>query len=211
MSDGDGGRVGLREQKKRETRARLSWAAVRLVVERGFHNVRVEEIAEAAGVSPRTFNNYFSSKGEAIVARHLDRTLRVAEELRHRPPAEPLWEAISHSVLAQFRPTPETADTPVRDFEQWRAGVRLMFAEPGIQGEFLRAAALAEAEIAAAVAGRTGTDVDRDLYPRLVAATVMAAVNVAMQQWMRRTDHPGGVASLLTEAFAQLAAGLPTP
>ena len=58
--------MGLRERKKAETRAALSWAAIRLTVERGFENVKVEDIAAAAGVSPRTFNNYFASKGEAI-------------------------------------------------------------------------------------------------------------------------------------------------
>jgi AcrR family transcriptional regulator len=206
----DGTRTGLRERKKRETRAALSWAAVRLTVERGFDHVRVEDIAEAAGVSPRTFNNYFSSKAEAIVARHLDRSLRVAEELRRRPESEPLWEAITHAVLAQFDPTPETTAHPVTDHQQWIAGVRLMVAEPAMQGEFLRAGALAEAEIAAAVAERTGTDVNRDLYPQLVAGAVTAASNVAMHHWLR-ADPPVEMERLLSEALAQLAAGLPTP
>jgi AcrR family transcriptional regulator len=206
----DGARVGLRERKKRETRATLSWAAIRLTVERGFDHVRVEDIAEAAGVSPRTFNNYFSSKGEAIVARHLDRCLRVADELRRRPASEPLWESIAHAARAQFDPGPETTAHRVTDHQQWVAGVRLMVAEPAMQGEFLRAGALAEAEIAAAVAERTGTDVNRDLYPRLVASAVMAASNVAMQHWLR-ADPPVGIERLLSEALAQLAAGLPTP
>src|SRR5713226_7002153 len=64
------GCMGLRERKKSETRAALSWAAVRLIVERGGENVLVEDIAAAAGVSPRTFSNYFSGKGEAVAARH---------------------------------------------------------------------------------------------------------------------------------------------
>ena len=75
MSTGDGARDGLRERKKRQTRIALSWAAIRLTVERGLDNVRVEDIAAEVGVSPRTFNNYFSSKGEAIAARHLERSL----------------------------------------------------------------------------------------------------------------------------------------
>jgi AcrR family transcriptional regulator len=210
VSTEDGERIGLRERKKRETRATLSWAAIRLTVERGFDNVRVEDIAEAAGVSPRTFNNYFSSKAEAIVARHLDRCRRVAEELRHRPASEPLWESITHAALVQFDPGPETTAHPVPDQQRWVAGVRLMVAEPAMQGEFLRAGALAEAELAAAIAERTGTDVNRDLYPNLVAAAVMAASNVAMQHWLR-ADAPVPMDRLLTEALAQFAAGLPTP
>jgi AcrR family transcriptional regulator len=200
--------IGLRERKKRETRTLLSWAAIRLTVERGFNSVRVEDIADAVGVSPRTFNNYFASKAEAIVARHLDRALRVADELRRRPLSEPLWESITHAALAQVDPGPETTAHSVTDHQQWVAGVRVMLAEPTLQGEFLRAGALAEAEIAAAVAERTSTDVDRDLYPRLVASAVMAASNVAMQHWLR-AEQP--LEQLLTEALAQLAAGLPRP
>jgi AcrR family transcriptional regulator len=204
------GGMGLRERKKAETRAALSWAAIRLTVEKGLDNVKVEEIAEAAGVSPRTFNNYFSSKGEAIVSRHLDRSVRVAEQLRSRPASEPLWEAIRHAVLAQLDPGPETVAHPVANRQQWVAGVRLMVAEPSIQAEFLRAGALAEAEIAAAIAERTGTDPKHDLYPKLAAAAIMAAANTAMQHWMD-SDPDAPMERLLTDALEQLRAGLPTP
>jgi AcrR family transcriptional regulator len=210
MSTQDGERVGLRERKKRETKAVLSWAAIRLSVERGLDNVRVEDIAEAAGVSPRTFNNYFSSKGEAIAARHLDRSLEVAEELRRRPAAEPLWESITHAMLTRLAPGPETIEHPVPDGQQWVAGIRLMVAEPAVQREFLRAGAIAEEAMAAAIAERTGTDVTRDLYPHLVAAAVTAAGNATIQHWLR-ADPPVPMDRLLTEAIAQLAAGLPTP
>ena len=93
---------GLRERKKRETRSALAWAAVRLAAERGFANVPVEDIAAGAGVSPRTFNNYFSSKAEAIVARHVDRLQAIAAELRARPPEEELWAAIGEAVVTQL-------------------------------------------------------------------------------------------------------------
>jgi AcrR family transcriptional regulator len=202
--------MGLRERKKQETRAALSWAAIQLVVERGADNVLVEDIAAAAGVSARTFNNYFSSKGEAVASRHLDRCLRMAEDLRARPAGEPLWEAITHASTAQLEPGPEVAAHPVPDRDKWVAGARLMVAAPSLQAEMLRAGVKAEEEIAAAVADRTGTDLDRDLYPRLVATAVMGATNVAMQQWLR-TDARADMGALLTEALRQLAAGLPPP
>jgi AcrR family transcriptional regulator len=75
---------GLRERKKQQTLEALSWAAVRLAVERGFDRVLVEDVASAAGVSPRTFNNYFSSKAEAIVWRHLNRARQSADLIRER-------------------------------------------------------------------------------------------------------------------------------
>ena len=210
MDIADGTRLGLRERKKRETKAALSWAAIRLTVERGFDNVLVDDIAEAAGVSPRTFNNYFSSKGEAIVARHLDRCLRFAEELRSRPSDEPLWQAITQAALVQFDPGPEVVANPVRDPGDWVAGVRLMVAEPALQIEFIRASAQAQNDVAAAIADRTGTDVERDLYPRLVASAVMAANDVAMQHWLNAEPRLP-MDQVLRSALAQLAAGLPSP
>lgn len=202
--------MGLREDKKQATRAALSWAAIRLIVERGVDNVLVEDIAAAAGVSSRTFNNYFSSKGEAVAARHLDRCRQMAHHLRDQPAGEPLWAAITRSVLAQLEPGPEVIAHPTPEREQWTAGIEAMMRSPSLQAEMLRAGATAEEEIARAVADRTGTDADRDLYPRLVAAMVIAVNNVCQQQFI----SSGGVLDmrdLLSEALALVAAGLPDP
>jgi AcrR family transcriptional regulator len=199
---------GLRERKKQETRIALSWAAIRLTVERGFDNVRVEDIAAEAGVSPRTFNNYFASKGEAIAARQLERARAISEELRDRPADEPLWEAVTNAVLARFALGAENHHGTTD--QDWIAGVRLMVSEPALQGEFLKAGAAMEAEFAAVIAERTGTDVTTDLYPRLVANAINGAISVAIEHWWR-TEPEGSVTDLLRDALARLAAGLPTP
>ncbi|MFD0823088.1 TetR family transcriptional regulator, partial [Micromonospora zhanjiangensis] len=60
------------------------------------------------------------------------------------------------------------------------------------------------------LAERTGTDADRDLYPRLVAAAALPATNVAMTHRLR-TDPPVEMETLLLDALDQFAAGLPTP
>ncbi|WP_157570161.1 acyl-CoA-like ligand-binding transcription factor [Microtetraspora malaysiensis] len=202
-------RPGLRERKKQETRIALSWAAIRLAVERGLDNVRVEDIAAEAGVSPRTFNNYFSSKGEAIVARHFDRARQIAEELRARPASEPLWEALANAVTARFALGQDTGGESTPD-RQWVDGVRLMINDPALTGAFAAAAAAAEAELAAAVADRTGTDAALDLYPRLVAGAVGVAIRVVMERWLN-AEPPIPIARLLHDALGQLSAGLPVP
>ncbi|GGO03128.1 TetR family transcriptional regulator [Microbispora bryophytorum] len=204
----EGERPGLRERKKQETRIALSWAAIRLAVERGLENVRVEDIAAEARVAPRTFNNYFSSKGEAIAARHLDRARLIAQELRRRPASESLWEAIKIAVVTQLAMGAEY-DARQPD-QQWQTGIRLMISEPSLQGEMLKADAIAEDELAAAIAERTGTDVARDLYPRLVAGAAGAAIRVAMDHWLR-SDPPVPVKPLIEDALDRLSAGLPEP
>jgi AcrR family transcriptional regulator len=200
--------VGLRERKKLATRAALSWAAIRLIVEHGYDRVLVEDIANEAGVSARTFNNYFGSKAEAVASRHLDRCLSMAEALRQRPDDEPLWEAITQAVLEQLKPGPEITAHPVTDRDAWVVGLRLMLEVPAIQAETLRASSLAESAVAAAVAARTGTDHTKDLYPNLVAATVLATHNVASQAFLNTKQS---IHDLFTDALRQVSEGLPPP
>jgi AcrR family transcriptional regulator len=200
--------AGLRERKKRETRIALSWAAIRLTVERGLDNVRIEDIAAEAGVSTRTFSNYFGSKGEAIAARQYERSLAIAAALRERPAGEPIWEAITHAVLAGFALGESLGDAHAPD-PAWLDGVRLMVAEPALQGEMHKAVTAGEAEFARVVAERTGTDAT-DLYPQLVAAVVGAAHHVVVQRWLG-TEPPHSMEELLRDVFGRLAAGLPAP
>src|SRR6195256_7105692 len=109
------GELGLRERKKLDTRRALSDAALELAFERGLENITREDIADRAGVSLRTFNNYFTGKYEAVAFRQVDRTRQSLAAFRERPADEPLWTAITQAMLqpleaegaADIRPTPE--------------------------------------------------------------------------------------------------------
>jgi AcrR family transcriptional regulator len=195
--------LSWRERKKRQTRDALSWAVIRLSVERGWGNVTVEDAAAAASVSERTFRNYFASKAEAVAARHQDRMLRIAAELRSHPPGEPLWDAITSAVVSQFAGGAQSS-------RAWNDAIQLMVTEPDVAGEFLKANAAAQQDLAAAIAERTGTDPARDLYPTLVAAAITAATTTAMNHWLR-ADPPAPLEDLMREAFSRLRAGLPVP
>ena len=77
--------MDLRARNSRATREAISNAALRLAVEQGPNGlalVRVHDIATAAGVSPRTYNNYFSSRAEAICAFQADQAGRLEEKAR---------------------------------------------------------------------------------------------------------------------------------
>ena len=91
--------TGLRERKKLDTRRALSDAALKLAFEQGFDAVTREAIADLAGVSLRTFNNYFTGKYEALAYRQTERLRRSIAVLRQRPADEPLWTSITEAVL----------------------------------------------------------------------------------------------------------------
>ena len=198
------------ERKKHETRIALSWAAIRLTVERGYDNVRIEDIAAEAGVSTRTFSNYFGSKGEAIVGpppRPGSRDRRGAAEAPGRradlgrPSPRRRWPGSpSASPVPEGRP-PDQA---------WLEGIRLMVAEPALQGEFHKAGAAGEAEIALVVAERTGTDVG---HGRLPAARRGCRRRRAQRRdaAVAQAEPPQSMEDLLRDVFGRLAAGLPEP
>lgn len=198
--DADGtAALGLRERKKREMRALLSAIALRLAVERGVAAVRTEDIAAEAGVSPRTFNNYFPSKEAAIVGVAAIRTEVLCAALRARPAEEPLHEALRAAALALF------ADEPDRD---WLARSRLIRNEPSLYAEERRSDIAIERVIAAEIGIRSGTDPTVDLAPRLAAATVVAAIHTAVQFWL---DVPaaGTLRDVLERAITQFPLGAP--
>ncbi|KNB54375.1 TetR/AcrR family transcriptional regulator [Streptomyces caatingaensis] len=168
---------GLRERKKRATRTALSLAALRLAAERGWAAVRVEDIAAEAGVSPRTFNNYFSSKEEAVMASGADRAERVREELAARPPEEPLWDALTHAFAAALAEPSFDPATVLR--------ARLALTHSQLAAEQVRFEARMAAILATEIARRTGTDAERDLYPRLAATLAFTTCRLTFEHWVR--------------------------
>ncbi len=86
--------VGWRERKKTETRQAIGRAALALATERGPATITVNDIAEAAGVSPRTAFNYFPTKEAAILGFDPDRRRELLDRLDARPADEPPVQAL---------------------------------------------------------------------------------------------------------------------
>jgi AcrR family transcriptional regulator len=198
---------GLRERKKLATRKALGMAAMRLAIERGLDNVLVEDIAEAAGVSARTFNNYFASKYEAICALQQDRAVRIGEALRARPAGEPLWESVTQAVLSQFGPALNGGGPAGQPSRDWIAGFRLVVTTPALVGEYLKVHGLAQYHLAAAIAERLGTSTETDMFPRIMAGAVSAAMQAAMERWLH-SDPPVPLAPLMRQSLRQFADGM---
>ncbi|OLR93384.1 hypothetical protein BJP25_17260 [Actinokineospora bangkokensis] len=84
----------MRERKKRRTWHAIRDAAIRLIDERGFDAVSVDEIAAAAGVSRSTLFNYFASKEAVVLDPDPDEPEVWRALMRARPAGEPLWDAL---------------------------------------------------------------------------------------------------------------------
>jgi AcrR family transcriptional regulator len=192
--------TGHRERKKRATRRALALAALQLSVERGLDQVVTEDIARAAGVSPRTFNNYFSSKYEAICSLAVDRAANIGASLLARPAEQPLWEAIEQVVLEQYRDADSQSD------QDWMVGLRLVTRTPALLGEYLRAQSLTRDLLEQAIARRLSIEGRRDLGARVIAAAVTAACEVAIDHWLEAEPTPPLV-PLVRRALSQLADG----
>ncbi|MEV4657297.1 TetR family transcriptional regulator [Micromonospora sp. NPDC049301] len=173
--------TGLRERKKAATRLALHEAALRLAAEQGLDGLTVEAIADAANVSRRTFSNYFSNKEEALFHGDTTRLRRLVQLVRERPADEPPWTVLSRAA-EHF--TEESFGDPDHS---WLTRRRQLRGHPGLAAHQVAAYTAIERELAGELAHRlTGADVA--LRSRLLAATFLAILRVAVQHWI---DHPG--------------------
>lgn len=194
----------LRERKKLDTRKALSDAALELMFERGLDNVVREDIAARAGVSVRTFSNYFAGKYDALAYRVGHRYRLSAELLLTRPEEEPLWTAIAEAMIEPLRDDGLSFGKPT---EEQILEVRKLNATPEMQAITARNSI---DDLVEAIARRTGTDPKADLYPRLVAEVAMGAVNAVLNRYVQ-TDPSVSMPTLFREVFAGIAKGLPPP
>ncbi|TRW46140.1 TetR family transcriptional regulator [Georgenia yuyongxinii] len=199
------GTTNLRERKKQLTREAIAEAALALAVEHGLANVTVEEIARLAFVSPRTVSNYFSCKEEAVATAGCQDLPDLAEDLAARPAGEPPADALRAVLLAYVG-----SRTP----EQLRLEVHKLAVErehPALRPFWVAQYDDLEASLRAAIAERTGTDPDVDVFPWLAAATAASALSASVRIWARPEANRQALPDLVAAAFDEVAAGLRGP
>ncbi|MEV6601412.1 helix-turn-helix domain-containing protein [Actinoplanes sp. NPDC051346] len=168
---------GLRERKKAATRQALHEAAVRLAIAHGADKITVEAVADEAGVSRRTFSNYFANKEEALLHGDHQRMGALVGIVRSRPADEGPWTALTRSARQFYEQLGELDP-------QWVAQTRLLRTQPALAAQQVSTFAALERELAAAVAAR-GTEPDpTGVRDRLMAATFMTAMRVSLHVWL---------------------------
>lgn len=198
--------LGLRERKKLETRETLAKVAVRLAVERGMENVTVDDIAAEAGVSARTFFNYFPSKEDAVLQPDPDpvEQAKVIADAFTNAPAElnPV-----QALAAAWRPVAQRLD---REAADWLARISIIERDPALIARMFTAKEETERLMLDAIARRTGLDPDGHFYPRLLLMVVGSAFHATTARWHKLGGNVS-VAELFDEAIDAVAGGLPLP
>ncbi|MDF2050403.1 MULTISPECIES: TetR/AcrR family transcriptional regulator [unclassified Arthrobacter] len=199
-----------RELNKAATRQAITDAALGLLRAKGPGNFTAEDIAEAAGISRRTFFNYFSST-DAALASIVHGFLDIAiQQLRLRPADEPMLESAQAALMALADPK---AVAPLAELFTLTQQSPLMSHTELEAWDHCRAQVFAVAR--ERVAGNRGEQ--DDLYIHALAGSVISCGKAAMEVWFSRRGpdlSPASLADLrqlLIDAMALLGAGFNGP
>jgi mycofactocin system transcriptional regulator len=184
---------------REETRARIEQAALDLFTAQGFERVTIDEIADAAAISRRTFFRYVSAKADAVWGDFDAHVVRLEAMLAATANDQPVLASICAAYV-------EVNDFPAADLPMLRQRMRLILGEPALQAHSQVRYADVDRVVAAHVARRTGVRPEA-LVPRLVATSTRAAATTAFEIWL--ADGRITLASALHQAFDELAGGFP--
>jgi AcrR family transcriptional regulator len=183
----------LRERRHRETERSIQQAALRLAAEHGVESVTVEAICAAAGISVRTFFNYFPFKEAAFaISAPPFPEEAVAAFLSSKAP---LLEALTELLVAQLGHVGEEDRRIVRVLR------KIAVEHPRIHAMQISKVHEFDAELATLIAKRLGKP-DHDTGCRAIAAALTAALRVVIDAWSERnkgdltTALRGGLSAL---------------
>jgi AcrR family transcriptional regulator len=195
--------LGLRERQKRARRAALIDAAHQLVERHGLDAVTVEAICSEAGVSARTFFNYFESKDDAVLGMEpLTIDAEVAESFANGGPTGDIaldLEALARAVLI----------APVMTRRRMAAASELARREPRLSARYLawmeryrdQVDALLRRRFAPGPDGIAGPE--QDALVELAGLVLMVVVRSAVTRW-EASGAEGEVADHLSAVKADL-------
>ncbi|GAA2334780.1 TetR family transcriptional regulator [Streptomyces cuspidosporus] len=179
--------AGLRERKKRRTRAALVRSALELFTRNGYDHTTVDEIAEAVDVSQRTFFRYFANKEEVAFAAQEATDSHFFAALTARPAGEAPLAALRGAALDAWDTIGE-AVTELVSPDLYMRMYSVIESTPALLAVHLRRTAELEERLAREIARREGLDIETDPRPRLVVAAFSGVIRVAGRLWSEGED-----------------------
>lgn len=189
-------RLSLRERKKLKTRTAIRDATYRLIKEQGYEATTVEQIAEAAEVSPSTVFRYFPTKEDIVLTDEYDPLME--DLLRSRPADEPVLESVRWSIRQSLALA--VADTPDYADDEMKLRIGLMVSVPAVRARMMETMSVTGRLMCRALAERTGRDED-DLEVRVYAMGLMGALLEAMIYWAER-DYQDDLTDVVDRTLA---------
>jgi AcrR family transcriptional regulator len=200
LSEGDRAVPGLRERKKAKTKAAIQEHAVRLFRAQGYDATPVEQIAEAAEVSPSTVFRYFPTKEDLVITDDYDPVLIAA--FQAQPPGLSSIQVLRNALRETF------ADVSSGELTVQRERIMLILSVPALWGASLNNLTETLGMLTDMVAAREGRTPD-DAAVRTFSGAVFGVMLEVMFRWAGDPDMD--TPAELDRALAHLEAGLPFP
>ena len=178
----------LRERKRTRTRLMIQTEALRLFGEKGFAATTVEEIADAAAISRRTFFRYFPTKEDVVIWDEYDPL--ATDLVEARPAGEPLAQGFRAVIRESL------GGLYQRDPDRLLSRVRLIATVPEVRARFFEEQAHGVEELAQLLGPHPAAD---ELRLRVVGSALLASVSVALELW-QRDDGASDLLALLDQA-----------
>ena len=188
--------VDLRTRKRIRTKQMVQREALRLFADKGYEQTTVDDIAEAAAMSPRTFFRYFPAKEDVVLWDEYDD--QPIEELVHEVKRDEVFVELIRQVREMLGAINE------RDPELLLTRVRLSFSVPEIRARFINQQMMLVGPYFARLTVAVGASPD-DLPLAVSLGALFAAMMVAVERWQRR-DGRDDLLQIFDEAVEALAA-----
>ncbi|MFL5359308.1 TetR family transcriptional regulator [Archangium sp.] len=185
----------LRERKQRLLRLELGEVALHLFIQRGFAETTIEDIAEAAGISRRTFFRYFEAKEDVVLWRLRYSSEQLGAALETRPADEPPLLAVRNALEVMH-------ESYQSDPERYRAYLRFLLETPRIRAQLLDTREQWRALLARTLAARLGDARDKNGRALLIASIAVCAQDVAVRRWA--SEGTRSLKEYLDETFTAL-------
>ena len=152
--------MGLREQKKDQTRQHIADTAWQLFADRGFGSVSVAEIAREARVSEATAFNYFRTKEDMFFFRLEVTGSRLIDAVGARPAGEPVLSAVRRHLLSTSGELARAAAGDSEALARLRTVNRVIAASPALLARERQAMARTSDALAGLIIAEAGQDAD---------------------------------------------------
>lgn len=183
-SPSDEAPLGLRERRRQATRRELADAALGLFERHGVHGTTADDIAEAAGVSPRTFFRYAATKENAVFLKDDGFEVFVARVRRATEAGMPVIKALEEMQLDLL----EEFDNEHPDHHQRVLRTRrLIFAEPSLLALALALDAEHVDRLVGVVLEAKGSG--SELEARTLVTALGTAQRLTLDEWARRAEN----------------------